>query len=310
MDTVSVEGMTIPPFDAYIKDGRVWGRGSSDTKNTGACMLWAMIRYKALSRENQHFNAALVFTVDEEIGMTGVRSLCQDHLSNLGFTPVGAIVGEPTSLRPFSAHNGAIRWQVTTQGIACHSADPSKGRSAITDMVRVIEAIESRYIPTLKQTHPMTGKAQCSINLIKGGTQVNIIPASCEVRIDRRVIPGEDQFVASSELRPILDDLERKHPGLKAQDVVLKFSPPLSDANNSRLLAHVGSAIAKLGHNPAPLGAAFATDAGDLDHAGIPCIVIGPGDIAQAHTKDEYIEISQLKQGVEAYLSLLTQAWG
>ncbi len=309
MDVVSVEGMTIEPFGAELKDGRIWGRGSSDTKGTGATMLWAMVKYKALPRGEQKFNVALVFGVDEEIGMTGVMSLCRDHLAGLGFKPVGAIVGEPTGLNPITAHNGAVRWRFTTQGVACHSSNPSAGRSAISDMVRVIDAIESKYIPGLTQRHAMTGKAQGSVNLIRGGTQFNIIPAACEVRMDRRVVPGEKREEVLAGIVPILEEAAKTRPGMKVEHAVLQYAPPLNDANNGRLLAHVEKAFKGIGRTVKASGAAFATDAGTLDAAGVPCVVLGPSDIAQAHTKDESIAVADLLAGVEAYLALLVTSW-
>jgi acetylornithine deacetylase len=309
MDVVSVEGMTIAPFDATIKDGRVWGRGTCDTKGTGATMLWALVKYKALAKERQHFNAAIAFTVDEEMGMSGVTSLCDDHLKTLGFAPVGAIVGEPTGLCPITAHNGAVRWRITTEGVACHSSNPSVGRSAISDMLRVVDAIEAKYVPSLTQMHAMTGKAQASVNVIRGGTQVNIIPAACEVRMDRRVIPGEVREVVLSGIKPLLDELVKGRPGMKVGEEVLQYAPPLSDANNGRLYAHVSAALKGLGHEGKAVGAPFATDAGTLDAAGVACVVLGPGEISRAHTKDESIAVSELEQGVEAYLSLMTRAW-
>ncbi len=309
MDVVSVEGMTIAPFDATIKDGRVWGRGTCDTKGTGATMLWALVKYKALPKEQQHFNAAIAFTVDEEMGMTGVTSLCQDHLKTLGFVPVGAIVGEPTGLCPITAHNGAVRWRITTEGVACHSSNPLVGRSAISDMLRVVDAIETKYVPSLTQRHAMTGKAQASVNVIRGGTQVNIIPAACEVRMDRRVIPGEVREVVLAGLKPLLAEVAAARPGMKVGEEILQYAPPLSDANNARLFAHVSGALKGAGHEGKALGAPFATDAGTLDAAGLPCVVMGPGDIAQAHTKNESIAVSEIHQGVEAYLSLITRPW-
>jgi acetylornithine deacetylase len=309
MDVVSVEGMTIEPFAAEIKDNRIWGRGSSDTKGTGAAMLWAMLKYKTLPPTQQKFNVALVFGIDEEIGMTGVASLCRDHLHTLGFKPVGAIVGEPTGLNPITAHNGAVRWRFTTHGIACHSSNPSAGRSAISDMLRVIDAIESNYIPNLNQRHPMTGKAQGSVNLIRGGTQFNIIPAHCEVRMDRRVVPGEKREDVLAGILPILENAAKLRPGMKVQQEVLQYAPPLNDANNGRLLAHVERAFKTIGRNVKASGAAFATDAGTLDGAGVPCVVLGPSDISLAHTKDESIAIADLQAGVEAYLSLLLIDW-
>lgn len=301
LDTVVVDGMTIDPFGATIHSGRIWGRGSCDTKGTGAAMLCALQRYAAQGGPN---NIAIAYTVDEEYGMTGVRALIRDWPS-LGFNPVGVIVGEPTQLRPIVAHNGAVRWRIVTRGVAAHAADPSKGRSAISDMMRIVDAIESHYIPSLNARHDLTGKAQCSINQIKGGSQINIIPAECEVRIDRRVVPGENPEKVLPNVADLLEGVKASRPGMEIEQYLLFACPPLTTKHNASLLQSVQATLAGMGLDGAAGGVPYATDAGGLDEAGIPAVVIGPGDIAQAHTKDEYLEVDQLHRGVNLYFEMM-----
>lgn len=305
MDTVSTAGMTIAPHAGKIEGGRMWSRGACDTKGTGAAMLEALRLYREDAATQQH-NIALVFTVDEEYGMTGVRSLIAQR-STLGVAPRGVIVGEPTMLRPFVATNGAVRLKLTTRGIAAHSADPTKGRSAISDMVHVVDAIESHYIPKLSATHHLTGKAQSSINMIQGGVQINIIPASCEVRIDRRVVPGEKENAQTvmEAIRRVLAPVVAARPGLVFEQEVLFAGPAQDDRVSAPFLPFVQSALASMNLPTQPHGAPYSTEAGDLSEAGIPAIVIGPGDIAQAHTKDEWLDLDQLHRGVEMYLALM-----
>lgn len=304
MDTVSTEGMTIDPIGGKIEGGRLWSRGACDTKGTGAAMLEALRRYR--TDGNQQHNIALIFTVDEEYGMTGTRALIANR-GSLGFAPRGVIVGEPTMLRPVVANNGAVRLKVTTRGVAAHSADPSKGRSAISDMAHVIDAIESRYIPSLKTSHPLTGKAQCSINMIHGGTQINIIPAACEVRLDRRVVPGENENAQTviGAIKQALAPVQAARPGLIVEQEVLFGCAALDDRVNRAFLPVVNAALESLSLPTAAIGAPYSTEAGDISAAQIPAIVIGPGDIAQAHTKDEWIDLDQLRRGVEVYLAIM-----
>jgi len=306
MDTVSTAGMTIDPTGGKIERGRIWSRGACDTKGTGAAMLEALRLYR--SSPGQQHNIALIFTVDEEYGMTGVRALIAQR-GGLGLEPRGVVVGEPTMLKPLAATNGALRWKLTTHGVAAHSADPSKGRSAISDMAHVIHAIESHYTPTLSATHTLTGKAQCSINMIQGGVQINIIPAACEVRIDRRIVPGEQEDARSvfARIEQVLAPVVAARPGLKFEQEPLMYSPPQDDRVCNRFLPVVQSALKTLGLLAESQGAPYSTEAGDLSAANIPAIVIGPGDIAQAHTKDEWLDISQLHRGVEVYLAIMRQ---
>lgn len=305
MDTVTVEGMTIPPFEATIEGGRLWGRGSCDTKGTGAAMLFALRRYAALPAAERPNHIAVAFVIDEEIGMTGVRALARRHWPTLGFTPAGVIVGEPTMLRPIVAHNGATRWRIATRGVAAHSSNPARGRSAISAMVKVIQAFESRYIPSVTASHPLTGKAQCSLNTIRGGSQVNVIPAECEAWVDRRVSPVENTADILPAVEKILDELRKADPSLEVtQDSAAHF-PPLTTRHNERLAAKVQAALTRLKLPTQVCGEPYATDAGDLDVMGIPAVVIGPGSILQAHTKDEFIELDQLRLGVDAYHEMM-----
>ena len=122
LDTVSVDKMTVDPFAGRIVDGRLYGRGACDTKGTGAAMLCALSRYRKRGGPN---NVAILFTLDEEIGKTGVRTFVASQLPGLGWRPAGVIVGEPTRLRAVVAHNGVVRWRIRTEGVAAHSSDPS-----------------------------------------------------------------------------------------------------------------------------------------------------------------------------------------
>jgi acetylornithine deacetylase len=302
LDTVVVDGMTIDPFAGRVEGGRMWGRGTCDTKGTGAAMFCALQRYAASPVKPN--NIAIAFTLDEEYGMTGVRALVREW-ATLGFQPAGVIVGEPTLLRPIIAHNGTVRWRIVTRGIAAHAADPTRGRSAISDMMRVIDAVESRYVPSLSARHELTGPARCSVNQVHGGTQINIIPAQCEARIDRRVVPGESPDGVLPAVAALLEMVRAARPGLEFEQHLLFSCTPLTTRHNGSLLGAVRATLTKLGLDPSPAGVPYSTDAGELDAAGIPALVLGPGDIAQAHTKDEWIDLDQLHRGVDVYSELM-----
>lgn len=306
MDTVTIAGMTIDPLAAEIRDGKMWGRGTCDTKGTGAAMIEAITRYAAGS--HKPYNIAMACTVGEEFGMTGVRALAKGW-DTLGFDPVGVIVGEPTNHQPIVAHNGAVRWNIFTHGVAAHSSTPHMGRSAISDMMLVVDCIESIYIPSLDCRDDLTGKAQCSVNMIQGGVQYNIIPEKCEIRIDRRIVPGEDKTQVLPAIDKLLSELAKKHTGLKFEQVLNFGCPPLTRQHNDLLVSHVQRVLTGMSLPTKAMGAPFCTDAGDLDEAGVPCVVMGPGDIAQAHTKDEFLALDQLEKGVEVYLALTQQPW-
>ncbi len=338
LDTVSIEGMTIDPFEGANWDGRIWGRGSADTKGSGAAMLAALQRYAmdaktpgsgkarasgadtaaeatrtagaaGASRATETArgcNVLLLYSVDEEHGMSGIRAFAGKHYQSLGVHVEGAIVGEPTRLEAVIAHNGVLRFTFVTNGIAAHSADPSLGRSAISSMMRLISFIESTYIPSITTENELTGKAQCSINVIRGGTAVNIIPEYCEAQMDRRIVPGESPRSVAAELESYITEFKKQNPD---DDVVeLKTdieTPPLTPIDGAPFIKNILTALKSSGQSDTPVGVRYATHAGDLSNAGIPSIVLGPGDIAQGHTKNEWIDIEQLETAADVYYTIM-----
>jgi acetylornithine deacetylase len=304
LDTVSVEGMTVDPFAGQVRAGRLYGRGACDTKGSGAAILWALRRYAEGSPLPN--NVAIVYTLDEEIGKTGARTFVKTHLPALGWKPVGVIVGEPTELRLVVAHNGVVRWRIETQGIATHSSDPGSGRSAISMMVQVIQALESRYIPMLNTSHPLTGRSQCSINVIHGGTQINVIPEHCEIHVDRRIVPGEDPQQVLPAVEKVLDELRCVHEGLNvSQDQPDIDDPPLDPSGGEAFAAFVRRVLERMELPADHTGVGYGTDASSFGAVTVPAVVLGPGSIAQGHTCDEWIDLEQLRRSVEVYLNLM-----
>ncbi len=307
LDTVAVDGMTVDPFGGEYRDGRVYGRGACDTKGTGAAMLWALRDY-AMDRGGPN-NIALLFSVDEEVGMFGIRSFLKNDYPTLGFQPAGVIVGEPTELHPVIAHNGLIRWNITTHGVAAHSSVPHQGRSAISAMMRVVDAVESRYIPGLTAENELTGPAVCSVNMIHGGSSANIIPDACTIDIDRRVVPAEDFESIKRDLAQVVQSVKTQVPTLEYTIEVVVTHPPLMPAGSETLMEHIKAVLKQQGLPTLSIGAPFATHAGYFCEQGLPAVVLGPGEAHKAHTKDEYISTDQLDRGAALYLGLMRTAF-
>lgn len=295
LDTVSTDGMTVPPFTLTDIDGRLHARGACDTKGSGAAMLWALKEFARLPSRPR--NAGVLFVVDEESGMTGARAFAAGELRTFPRLR-GIIVGEPTGLRPVVAHNGVLRWRSVTRGVAAHSADPTKGRSAIAAMLPVVAALEEKFIPRATASHPLTGRAAGSINVIRGGRAVNIIPDHCEILCDRRLVPGED-------IAAILAQRDAALAGLAVEHDDQHHTPPLPPECAAPLHAWLRPALVAAGIPADALGAPYATDASYYGSAGAAVLVLGPGSIAQAHTKDEWLDRSQLAAAVSLYSALL-----
>lgn len=302
-DTVPVEGMTIPPFTPTVRDGRLYGRGSCDVKGGLATILSVLVR---LLRERPAHRANVVIscTCDEEQYASGAKDLVKLWTdparagSLLPFPPDLAVVMEPTDLDIVVAHRGAVRWKLRTRGVACHSSRPHEGVNAIYRMARVLGALE-RYadeLPRMVISHPLCGSATLSVGRIEGGISVNTVPDECVIEIDRRVIPGENPAQVIPHVEQYLrgridDDFEMLPPWIEGAT--------LSDDDNGewadRLMRHIEAVAGP--HQK--VGVPYGTNASRLVLGKIPAVVFGPGSIDQAHTKDEYLDLSQLDQAVE-----------
>lgn len=302
-DTVPVDGMTIEPFRPVVKEGRLYGRGACDVKGGMASMLAAFAKL-ASDRPPTAANVVMSCTCDEEFMAAGARSLARLWSSPAGqdsllFPPPDVcVVAEPTDLNIVVAHRGAVRWKLRTTGRACHSSRPHEGVNAIYKMAEVLLCLQ-RYaeeLPRMAPTHPLCGEATISVGLINGGISVNTVPDECTIEIDRRVVPGEDP----AQVIPHVTTYLRKR-----LDVDFEMCPPtlegctLSDHNNGewadRLMKHV---VAVAGPREKQ-GAWYGTNGSRFSVTGVPAIVFGPGSIAQAHTKDEWVSIDQLRQATE-----------
>ena len=298
-DTVDVKNMTVNPFIAEVIDGKLYGRGACDTKGSGASMLWALQKYsQGVDKPN---NIALLFVTDEEISKTGANSFVGAQLSQLPWKPVGVIVGEPTMCRLVVAHNGVLRWKIRTKGVAAHSSNPANGKSAISAMAKLILEFERIYCAETNAIHPLTGRSACSINTITGGSAVNIIPSVCEIEIDRRILPGEDPLDVRKSIQAVLDRISLADSSIEIETSEPFIDFPLDPLSNVEFAAQISKSLDSLGFADELLGVAYGTDASTYSIAGLPAVVIGPGSIDQAHTKDEWIELQELDKAVVIY---------
>lgn len=300
-DTVPVEGMTISPFAAEVRDGRLYGRGACDVKGGMVSMLAALARL--IDLPDRPCDVVLAFTINEEFGFTGATSLAKTWASGqsrlLPRTPDAIIVAEPTQLDVVVAHKGVVRWRSTALGRAGHSSRPDRGENAIYSMARVISALEGvAQELAASTTDSLLGPPSLSVGTIEGGVSVNTVPDRCTIEIDRRLLPGESPNDAyQSAIAAITANLSPRDRIEHAAPFIT--SRGLSPANNRAVAARLGAIATRFGPFGKPIGVPFGTDAAAFAVAEIPVVVFGPGDIAQAHTADEWIELRQVELAAE-----------
>lgn len=298
-DTVPVEAMTVDPFGGEVKDGKLYGRGACDVKGSMAVMLCVLER---LAREKPKGAANLILacTVDEEHTFLGVQELVKKVKADF------AVVAEPTKLQIVDTHKGVVRWKVRTPGRACHSSRPEQGINAIYRMGKLLVAIEE-YAKELHATKhdPRLGSPTISVGRIDGGVSVNTVPDDCVIEIDRRLLPGEDPADAPRHFEAFL----KNHPAVDFPftcEPSWLNCPPLNPAGSAELTQRLGSAIDAVIGKHTVHAVPFGTDASTIANAGIPSVVFGPGDIAQAHTCDEWIEIAEMEKAEAILWKLVT----
>jgi acetylornithine deacetylase len=298
-DTVPTDAMTIAPFVPEIADGRLFGRGSCDDKGGMAAMLAAVARL-AHERPERSASVIMACTVDEEFTHTGSSHLAAERQpADLG------IVAEPTQLNLVHTHKGALRWKIRTRGVACHSSAPRLGQNAIYRMAHVVTALEEYADKlTTQPGDPVLGPRTLSVGRIEGGQSVNVVPDWSEIEVDRRVIPGERTGDLPAHVWAFLRERLGDLSWLEFQPPWVNL-PPLAPAVPNEWLSMISDVVrGRTGQTPSVGGVPFGTDAGALAEAGLPCVVIGPGDIAQAHTKDEWIELDQVRLAAEIYFDI------
>lgn len=302
-DTVPVEGMTIPPWEPTVRDGKIFGRGSCDIKGGMTAMLAALSRVWE-ERPTPRPSILLACTVNEEHGYTGALAVADLWRTGAARSivprrPDAAIVAEPTELNVVTAHKGAVRWRLHTSGKAAHSSQPEAGENAVYAMAPVLQALEAYQRTATKEIapHPLCGGATLSVGVISGGISVNTIPARCTIEIDRRLIPGE---TPDGGLQHVLKFLASQPnvPKHLIHEPPYLVGPPLSDVGNDAIAQQLLAAVQTVSPSRKVIGVPFGTDAATFAANGVPSVVFGPGSIAQAHTADEWLELEQLENAI------------
>jgi acetylornithine deacetylase/succinyl-diaminopimelate desuccinylase-like protein len=295
LDTVGVAGMTVPPFRLTPRAGRLHGRGACDTKGPTAALLWALRRWTrgGPGRAGSDVRWIVAATAGEEEGSAGAAALVRS-----GFRADFGVALEPTSLRVVHAAKGILRLWLETPGRACHGAQPWRGDNAVYRALPLAAALRDELAPAfLARRHPVLGPASLNLGVLQGGRDLNIVPDRCRLGLDLRLHPG----LPAAEALGLVRELCRRHAPRTRVRIHRQgpaFVTPRTDPW-ARALRRAGAGWAR---------ADWFCDANVLAAAGIPSVAFGPGTIARAHTKDEYITRSDLAAGAAAFGRFLTGA--
>ena len=291
MDTVPAgDGWSSDPFTLRETDGKLYGRGACDCKGPLISMIEAM---RMLESDRSAWSGTLlgVFVGDEEIASEGAKFYATTK-PKIDF----AVVGEPTSNTTFAAHKGSLRPVVRVHGKAAHSGTPHLGDNAIYRAGQLLSLIEMHHTDLVsKRTHPLVGEASLTVTRISGGHADNVVPYFCDLMLDRRMVPGEDQAAVEQEFADLLA-LAQIRFGIRAEIVDYKATTGGATETASDSAIVLASLVACRSHGTADAGPFGFQGGCDLVHfrqMGAQGTVIGPGDLSVAHKPDEFVPVDE-----------------
>ncbi len=293
-DVVPVDGQDwdTDPFTLVAKNGRLFGRGACDMKGYLACALAAV---QTLKTRDLKVPVHLVFSYDEEVGCIGVLPM----IARLGedlVQPRMVIVGEPTEMLVVDAHKGPCRWFVHLKGRAVHSSLAHQGVNTITYAGRLIAELSAMETEFKETCDPRFDPPYTTLQVtqIEAGRASNIVPEDCWFGFEIRGLPGVSADAVEARLQKLATRLEAEmRETAPDAEIQIKHShsvPPfLADINREMLPLAL-----KLAQTNETFAVAYATEASHFEVAGMPTVVCGPGNIAQAHTPNEWLDVGEL----------------
>lgn len=302
---------TVPPpphAGRPVTDGNLlFGRGAADMKGGLAAMIMAVV---ALRRSGVSLKRPVVLAAvaGEETGGIGTAALLRE------IRPENCIIGEPTHLHLVTAHKG-VQWiQITVEGRAAHASCPVEGRNSIVAAAAIIQTLDW-LAHKLRQTrtHPLLGPPTLNIGVIRGGLTPNVVPSLCTIQVDRRWLPSEDSELILDEIRGAVESAVAG-----AEDLKIRIDPlpetahcrPMETPPDHHFVRQLQHAAAEEALPVEVEGVPYGTDGSLLAAEGIPTVILGPGDIRQAHTDHEHIDLSEVWKATSLYIRILLHVCG
>jgi len=302
-DVVPVDGQDwdSDPFNIIEKDGKLFGRGTSDMKSFIALVLVALPKFIERGLDTP---LHLAFSYDEEIGCVGVRPMIE-MINGLPVKPRMAIIGEPTSMQVITGHKGKRSYNAHIRGFEAHSSLAPTGVNSIEYAARLITHLQSmaRRLQNEGPYDELYDVAHTTVHTgtIQGGTALNIVPKDCHIQFEFRYIGSDDPNPIEAEImreaKEVLEpEMQAINPAAGIDITCVNDMPGLDMNVDDEVVTFVKQLAGRNDHAKV----AFGTEAGLFQNrGGIPCVICGPGSIDQAHKPNEFIRLEQLDKGEE-----------
>ncbi|MBW2434157.1 MAG: ArgE/DapE family deacylase [Deltaproteobacteria bacterium] len=287
-DTVSVDNMTDDPFDARLKDGKLYGRGALDMKAGVAAQIVA-IQTLIESGVKLTGDVILALVADEEYASIGTEAVVADYSAD------AAIICEPTDLQIVIAHKGFAWIRIDIFGRAAHGSLPHRGIDAIVKAGHLLTTIEQYAKNELtRKIHPLLGSPSIHASLIRGGTELSTYPDYCKVELERRNLPGEDHQMVTREFQGLLRDIQSRDNQFRADLDVFLFRPAYEISPDQPIVQGVQRAFESTCHRMPEFKGSWAwLDSAILAQAGIPTVIFGPSGDGE-HAAVEYADVDSV----------------
>ena len=305
IDTVppaNIEQWDNDPFTPVQSGGKLYGLGACDDKGSLGAMLAA---FETLAERRSELGGTLIMAAvgAEERGGLGTQTLVAEEER-----AEAVVLGEPTMAEPKIGHKGVLRLEIITNGVSAHASTPKEGVNAISHMAALIPGLDELAEKVALKTEQYTGQASMAVTTIQGGTALNVIPSSCSISIDRRLVPGEGEHEATEAVHRVIRECKKRIPELNTEVKRVRCVPAaLTEPESPIVSMALEIAGDELEKRLGPAGFSACCDMAYLKQAGMPVVILGPGDVGMAHKMNEYVDIASLSAAANIYARIASR---
>lgn len=293
---VASQAWSHDPFDAWVADDKLFGRGACDMKGFIACCLAFLPQALSLAKQNRLVRPLhLALSFDEEVGCLGAPLILAD-IKERGIRPAYCVVGEPTLMQVVTAHKGINVYACRVRGKSVHSSLTPHGVNAISYASQMIGYIDTlaKELQSVREDGFDVPFGTLSVGTIQGGTATNIVPNLCEFTFEHRNLPLASVESVLDKIRQhanvLSQTMQQTDPATGIDIIQNECVPAMTDKDNADFAKLVGGLLGDANSKKV----AYATEGGQFSEAGIATIICGPGSIEQAHKFDEFVSLDQL----------------